>query len=91
MFLMLDEQHASSALKDAADRLEGERGEVVLDLSAVRRIDSAALLALDQFAEVAHKKGVKVVLRGASVPLYRTLKLVKLARRFSFAEHCEVS
>lgn len=91
VFLMVDEPHASSALIEGAGRLEGQSGEVVLDFSVVRRIDSAALRALQQFAHVADEKGVRVVLRGVNVALYRTLKLVKLAQRFSFAEHCEVS
>ena len=33
---------------------------------------------------IADEKGVKVVLRGVNVDVYKVLKLVKLASRFSF-------
>jgi len=85
VFLVVDEQHASSALQEAAERLDGKGGEVVLDFSSVRRMDSFGLRALERFAQAAEEKQVKVVLRGVNVTLYRTLKLVKLAQRFSFA------
>lgn len=91
VFLTLDERQASSALQEAAGRLEDKGGEVVLDFSSVRRIDSGSLRALEQFADAAGKKEVRVVLRGVNVSLYRTLKLVKLAQRFSFAERKEAS
>lgn len=91
VFLTVDEQHAGSALQQAAGRIERESGELVLDFSMVRRIDASALRALGQFANAADEKAVKVVLRGVDVNLYKTLKLVKLARRFSFAKHSEES
>jgi anti-anti-sigma regulatory factor len=59
-------------------------GEVVLDFSSVRRIDPRALGAMEEFAGVADDKGVKVVLRGVNVGVYKVLKLVKLGSRFSF-------
>lgn len=85
VFLTLDEQHASSALQEAAGRLEGKNGEVVVDFSLVRRMDPSGLRALSRFADAAEGKEIKVVLRGVHIFLYRTLKLVKLAQRFSFA------
>lgn len=91
VFLSVDEQHAGSALQQAAGRIEREGGELALDFSMVRRIDASALRALEQFANAADEKAVKVVLRGVNVNLYKTLKLVKLARRFSFAKHGEES
>jgi anti-anti-sigma regulatory factor len=50
----------------------------------VRRIDSSALRAIEEFADIADTKGVKVVLRGVDVGVYKVLKLVKLASRFSY-------
>lgn len=91
VFLNIDEQHAGPALQQAAGRIDRQSGELVLDFSMVRRIDAGALRALEQFANAAAEKQVKVFLRGVNVNLYKTLKLVKLARRFSFAKHSEES
>ncbi|HLZ39622.1 MAG TPA: STAS domain-containing protein [Candidatus Sulfotelmatobacter sp.] len=91
VFLSVDEPHAASALQQATGRIEGESGELVVDFSTVRRIDASGLRALEQFANAADAKAVKVVLRGVNVNLYKTLKLVKLAHRFSFAKHSEGS
>jgi anti-anti-sigma regulatory factor len=57
---------------------------VALDFSSVQRIDAIALSAMAEFADIADSKGVKVVLRGVNVGVYKVLKLVKLASRFSF-------
>lgn len=54
-------------------------------------MDAGGLRALEQFAKAADEKAVMVVLRGVNVNLYKTLKLVKLAHRFSFAKHSEGS
>lgn len=81
----LEEQRISGALQDTAQRLERAQGEVVLDFSSVRRIDSAALRALEAFALVADEKTVKIVLRGVNINVYKVLKLLKLTQRFSFA------
>ncbi len=56
----------------------------MLDFSSVRRIDSTALRALEEFARLADEKAVKVVLCGVNVDVYKVLKLVKLTRQFSF-------
>lgn len=50
----------------------------------MRRIDSSVLRVMEEFAGIADGKGVKVVLRGVNVDVYRVFKLVKLASRFSF-------
>ena len=39
---------------------------------------------MEEFADIADTKGVKVVLRGVDVGVYKVLKLVNLASRFSF-------
>jgi anti-anti-sigma regulatory factor len=50
----------------------------------VRRIDPSALRAIEEFAGTADDKGVKVVLCGVNVDVYKVLKLMRLAPRFSF-------
>ena len=52
----------------------------------MRRIDSSALQAIEELADTAGEKGVQVVLRGVDPYIYRVLKLMKLASRFSFTD-----
>jgi anti-anti-sigma regulatory factor len=49
----------------------------------VYRIDSGALRALEAVADAGDGKGSKVVLRGVNIDIYKVLKLVKLAPRFT--------
>jgi len=51
----------------------------------VRWIDSKAVLAIDELAQKADEKSVRVVLRGVNVDVYKVLKLVRLTPRLSFA------
>jgi anti-anti-sigma regulatory factor len=83
-WLKLNEGHLVPVLQEAAGRLESAEGEVVLDFSSVRRIDANALQAMEEFAHKADEKAVKVVVRSVNVDVYKVLKLVKLASRFSF-------
>jgi anti-anti-sigma regulatory factor len=82
---MIDEERVVQALLEVRGKLDGVEGGVVLDFSSVRRIDSSALRVMEEFAGIADGKGVKVQLYGISVDVYKVLKLVKLASRFSFA------
>ena len=84
VWLHIDEERIVPALQEAQEKLDRVEGEVALDFSSVRRIDPGALRAMEQFADVADIKGVKVVLRGVDVGVYKVLKLVNLASRFSF-------
>ena len=84
VWLKIDEGRVVQALQEAGDRLDSVEGEVALDFSSVRRIDPSAIGAMEELAGAADKKGVKVVLRGVNVDVYKVLKLVKLASRFSF-------
>jgi anti-anti-sigma regulatory factor len=84
VFLNIDDQRVVPALQVAGEKLDSTQGETVLDFSSVRRIDSSALRALEEFARLADEKAVKVVLRGVNVDVYKVLKLMKLTRRFSF-------
>ena len=84
VWLKIDETRVAQALREAGQKLDGVEGEVVLDFSSVCRIDPSVLRAMEEFAGIADEKGVKVVLRGVNVDVYKVLKLVKLASRFSF-------
>ncbi len=90
MPLTIEENNLVPALEDAAKRMKGDDGELVLNFESVRRIDSSGLRAMEEFARVADEKGVKVALQGVGVDLHKVLKLVKLASRFSSAR-CEIS
>jgi anti-anti-sigma regulatory factor len=83
-WLKIDEERVVPALQEAGEKLDSAEGELVLDFSSVRRIDPSALRAIEQLAGAADDKAVKVVLRGVNVDIYKVLKLVKLASRFSF-------
>ena len=83
MMKLIDEKHLVIALQEAEEKL-GTDHEAILDFSAVRRVDSITLQAIEEFARIAEEKTVKVVLVGVNVAVYKVLKLVKLTRRFSF-------
>jgi anti-anti-sigma regulatory factor len=82
--LKIDEERVAAALQEAEEKLDSAEAEIVLDFSSVRRIDTKAVRALQEFAAAADAKAVKVSLRGVQVDVYKVLKLVKLTSRFSF-------
>ena len=71
-------------LHAAEDKLSGEVSEVLVDMSAVRRVNASAVGALQAFLELAEVRGIRVGLRGVHVEVYKVLKLVKLASRLTF-------
>ena len=83
VLLKLDEQSVPQALLEAGEKLDGVEGKAILDFSSVRRIDSSALKAMEEFAGKADTQGVKVVLRGVNVDIYKVLTLAQLVSRFS--------
>ena len=83
-WIKIDENSVVEALRDAGEKLDGVEHEVILDFSAVRRIDPSVVRAMQEFVGVAEKKDVRVALRGLNVDVYKVLKLVKLTRRFTF-------
>jgi anti-anti-sigma regulatory factor len=84
VWLKIDGERIVQALHEASQKVDSADGEVVLDFTSVQRIDAPALKSLEEFASVAAEKGVKVVLRGVNIGVYKVLKLMKLASRFSF-------
>jgi anti-anti-sigma regulatory factor len=84
VWLKIDAEHLVAGLQQACENLDSAEHEVALDFSSVCRIDPSALRVMERLASIADDKSVKVVLRGVSVDVYKVLKLVKLAPRFSF-------
>jgi anti-anti-sigma regulatory factor len=84
VWLTIDEERIVQTLQEAAEKLDSAEDEVVLDFSSVLRIDTSGLMAMEEFVAAANDKGVKVTLCGVNVAVYKVLKLVKLASRFSF-------
>ena len=80
----IDEGRIVQGLQEAGEKLDSLEDEVALDFSSVRRVDPRVLRAMQEFADIADDKGVKIVLHGVNVGVYKVLKLVKLGLRFSF-------
>jgi anti-anti-sigma regulatory factor len=83
-WIKIDEDHVVQTLREAGEKLNGVEGDVLLDVSSLRRIDSGALRAMEEFAGLARDKGVKVVLRSVNVGVYKVFKLARLTSQFSF-------
>jgi len=82
--IAIDSKNVTSSLEKATEKLSDVQGDTALNLSDVQQIDASALRALEQIAQSADERSVRVVLRGVNVNVYKVLKLVKLSRRFSF-------
>jgi anti-anti-sigma regulatory factor len=80
----IDGNHVFSALQEARENLDRVDGEVVLDFSSVNRVDVSAVRTLEQLADAADGREIRLTLRGVNVDIYKVLKLTKLTRRFSF-------
>jgi len=80
----IDGEGVIPALQQAGEKLDAANGEMVLDFSTVRRVDPAALSAMEELAGIADGRGVKLALRGLNIEVYKVLKLAKLVSRFSF-------
>jgi anti-anti-sigma regulatory factor len=65
----------NETIADVLGKLDGGAGEVILDLSSVRRIDARELRAFQNLAAQAAAKSVKLTLRGVNVDIYKVLKL----------------
>ena len=80
----IEEECAVGVLREALDKLDTKNGDVSLDFSPVQQIDAGIVRALEELANRADDKGVRVSLRGVKVEVYKVLKLVKLSSRFVF-------
>jgi anti-anti-sigma regulatory factor len=84
VWLKIDGERVTPALQEALAKLDNAGGEVVLDFCDVHRIDPGAIGVMEKLAGIAGGNTVKIVLHGVNVDIYKVLKLVKLAPRFSF-------
>ncbi len=84
VWLEVEGEGVIPAVEVALEKLNDAGDEVILDFSSVARIDPGALRAMESLATTADKKAVKIALRGVNVEVYRVLKLMQLAPRFSF-------
>jgi anti-anti-sigma regulatory factor len=82
----LETVHLVEALLEARKKLDCAEGEILLDFSAVRRIDPTVLSAMEELAGLAERKAIKLVLQGVKVEVYKVLKVLKLASRFSYRD-----
>jgi len=80
----IDGDRMVHALEELRDKLGSADRELVLDFSSVRQIDPGAIRAMEDLAVMADEKAVKIVLRAVNIDVYKVLKLVRLAPRFSF-------
>ena len=48
VFLNIDEARVATSLHEAGEKLDGAEGEIVLDFTPVRRMDSSALRAIEE-------------------------------------------
>jgi anti-anti-sigma regulatory factor len=71
-------------IQEVVEKVNRGESDVTLDFSAVRRIDSTEVGALEDLAALAGGKSVTVVLRAVNTDIYRVLKLLKLTDRFTF-------
>ncbi len=83
--LNVDGDRLVQSLEDAAQKLDSAGGELVLDFSSVRRIDSSGLRAMEDLAGAAAGKNVKLALRAVNVDVYKVFKLLKAESQFAFA------
>jgi anti-anti-sigma regulatory factor len=75
--------NVAQGLEDVCAKLTASDGEVVLDFSGVQRIDPSGLRAIEDLADAADGKLVKVTVQGVNVDVYKVLKLARLSQRFS--------
>jgi len=83
VWLKVEGECVAGAVQEVLKKLNGAGGEVVLDFSSVLRIDAGALRAMENLASTVDGKA-QVALHGVNTGVYKVLKLMKLARRFSF-------
>ena len=80
-YCKIDGEHVAQSLNEVRAELGTDDGEAVLDFSAVLRIDTSALRAIEDLAEL---NSARISLRGVGVGVYKVLKLARLTSRFSF-------
>jgi anti-anti-sigma regulatory factor len=82
--LLVDSACPLKTLQEAVAMIASADGELVLDFSAVRSIDTKALVAMEELANGAERAKLTIVFRGVQVKVYKVLKLARLTSQFSF-------
>jgi ABC-type transporter Mla MlaB component len=85
-YLTVAPENLTAAFSQAREKLDGVGPELALDFSRVLRIDSSAVRALEELAGQADVKGVRLVLRGVNIDLYKVLTLYRLAPKLLFVD-----
>jgi len=84
-WIQIDPERVLASLEqNAAEAVKRTQGEVTLDFSGVRRLDTNGIGALEHLAAMAEERGSRLVVHGVNGDIYKVLKLLKLAGRFSF-------
>lgn len=71
-------------IEQAIEQVNSGAAEVLLDFSAIPRIDAFMVAALENLAALAEQRSVPIVLRAVNADIYRVLKQLKLAQHFGF-------
>ena len=83
-WIPVDPERPADAVQQAIDKVNASPGEITLDFSSVRRIDSSAAARMEELAAVGGSQSSKVVLHAVNGDIYKVLKLLKLTDRFTF-------
>jgi len=83
MWIQVDSEHTEAFRDEVIARLTRAEDDVVLDFSFVKRLDTKGVRVLEELAGLAEDQSVKLVLRAVNMDVYRVLKLLKLAERFT--------
>jgi len=84
VLMKVDGERVAQAFAEARENLESAQAELVLDLSAVHRLDAAGLRAMERLADAVDGTETRLILTNINIDIYRALKLAKLAARFDF-------
>ncbi len=84
--LKVDNERFVQSIEEVREKLGVADGEVVLDFSAVARLDPGVVRALQTLADHADEAKVRIALREVGVDAYKVLKLANLSSRFAFVE-----
>ena len=85
MSTSIDEARLLLSLREVLPKIDGAKGEVVLDFSSVQRLDSRVLQVLKEYAAVAHeKKKSRSSFAGSTPAFTKCLRWVKFTWPFSF-------
>ncbi len=86
VMLKVDNHDVVRTLRQSCEQLKSGDGQLIVDFSALRRIDPQVLSAMRDLTARAEANSVKLTLRGVNIEVYKVLTLLKLASRFSYLD-----